>query len=56
MGLLSVAIWLPIVAGALLLALGRDDQAGVVRWAHVEEHPGKRRENAEILAEIAKLG
>ena len=32
MGLLSVAIWLPIVAGALLLALGRDDQAGVVRW------------------------
>lgn len=31
------------------------DKAGVVRWAHVEEHPGKRRENAEILAEIAKL-
>ena len=32
------------------------DKAGVIRWAHVEEHPGKRRENAEILAEIAKLG
>ena len=32
MGLLSVAIWLPIVAGVLLLALGRDEQAGVVRW------------------------
>jgi peroxiredoxin len=31
------------------------DKQGVVRWAHVEEHPGKRRENAEILAEIAKL-
>jgi hypothetical protein len=32
MGLLSVAIWLPIIAGALLLALGRDEQAGIVRW------------------------
>jgi len=32
MGLLSVAIWLPIIAGAMLLALGRDDQAKVVRW------------------------
>jgi NADH-quinone oxidoreductase subunit M len=32
MGLLSVAIWLPIVAGLALLALGRDDQAGSVRW------------------------
>jgi peroxiredoxin (alkyl hydroperoxide reductase subunit C) len=31
------------------------DKAGVVRWAHVEEVPGKRRENAEILAEIARL-
>jgi peroxiredoxin len=31
------------------------DRDGVVRWAHVEEHPGKRRENPEILAEIAKL-
>ena len=32
------------------------DKAGTVRWAHVEEHPGHRRQNAEILAEIAKLG
>jgi NADH-quinone oxidoreductase subunit M len=32
MGLLSVAIWLPIVAGALLLALGRDEHAGLARW------------------------
>lgn len=31
------------------------DKAGVVRWAHVEDSPGHRRENAEILAEIAKL-
>ncbi|MEP7384252.1 MAG: redoxin domain-containing protein [Gemmatimonadota bacterium] len=31
------------------------DKAGVIRWAHVEEHTGTRRENAEILAEIAKL-
>ncbi len=27
MGLLSVAIWLPIASGAVLLALGRDEQA-----------------------------
>ena len=32
MGLLSVAIWLPIVAGALLLAIGRDEHADTVRW------------------------
>ena len=32
MGLLSVAIWLPIALGALLLAVGSDRQAGVVRW------------------------
>ena len=31
MGLLSVAIWLPIAFGALLLALGSDQRAGVVR-------------------------
>ncbi|KQY81076.1 NADH-quinone oxidoreductase subunit M [Pelomonas sp. Root1444] len=30
--LLSLAIFLPIVCGALLLALGRDDQAHAVRW------------------------
>lgn len=32
MGLLSLAIWAPIAVGAVLLALGRDDQAHVVRW------------------------
>ena len=32
MGLLSLAIWTPIVFGVLLLALGRDDQARSVRW------------------------
>lgn len=31
------------------------DKAGIVRWVHVEETPGSRRENSEILAEIAKL-
>jgi NADH-quinone oxidoreductase subunit M len=31
MGLLSVAIWLPIAIGALLLATGRDENAGTVR-------------------------
>jgi peroxiredoxin len=31
------------------------DRGGIVRWAHVEVHGGFRRENAEILAEIAKL-
>ncbi len=32
MGLLSLAIWLPIVSGALLLALGRDEHSHAVRW------------------------
>ncbi|HYD76902.1 NADH-quinone oxidoreductase subunit M [Ramlibacter sp.] len=32
MGLLSLAIWTPIVFGAVLLALGRDEQARAVRW------------------------
>jgi NADH-quinone oxidoreductase subunit M len=32
MGLLSVSIWLPILAGTLLLALGRDENAPTVRW------------------------
>ncbi len=30
--LLSLSIWLPIVSGLILLALGRDDQAKTVRW------------------------
>ncbi len=33
MGLLSLAIWLPIAAGAFLLAFGRDEHANAVRWA-----------------------
>jgi len=32
MGLLSLAIWTPIAFGIILLALGRDEHAGVVRW------------------------
>ncbi len=32
MGLLSLAIWTPIFFGVVLLALGRDEQARVVRW------------------------
>ena len=32
MGLLSLAIWTPIIFGIVLLALGRDEQAHSVRW------------------------
>jgi NADH-quinone oxidoreductase subunit M len=32
MGLLSLAIWMPIFFGVILLALGRDEHAKVVRW------------------------
>ncbi len=32
MGLLSLAIWLPIVAGGVLLALGGDSRAALSRW------------------------
>jgi NADH-quinone oxidoreductase subunit M len=32
MGLLSLAIWTPIVFGAVLLAVGRDEHATMVRW------------------------
>jgi alkyl hydroperoxide reductase subunit AhpC len=31
------------------------DKAGVIRWAHVEEHPGLRRENEEIFAAIKSV-
>jgi peroxiredoxin len=31
------------------------DKKGLVRWVHVEEHGGNRRENSEILAKIAEL-
>jgi len=32
MGWLSLAIWVPIVSGVILLPLGRDSQAPLVRW------------------------
>ena len=32
MGLLSLAIWLPIMSGIVLLAVGRNEHAGTVRW------------------------
>ncbi|MBP9149041.1 MAG: NADH-quinone oxidoreductase subunit M [Rhodoferax sp.] len=32
MGLLSLAIWTPILFGVVLLSFGRDDQAQAVRW------------------------
>jgi len=32
------------------------DKQGVIRWAHVEEHPGLRRENTELITEIEMLG
>lgn len=31
------------------------DAAGIIRWAHVEATPGKRRQNSEIFSEIGKL-
>lgn len=31
------------------------DKTGIVRWSFVEETPGTRRQNAELLAEIATL-
>ena len=32
------------------------DARGVIRWAHVEEHPGHRREDEELLAAIDAVG
>lgn len=32
------------------------DKQGVVRWVHVEEALGNRRENSEILAQLRQLG
>jgi peroxiredoxin len=32
------------------------DKQGVVRWVYVEETPGTRRENSEILAQLRQLG
>jgi peroxiredoxin (alkyl hydroperoxide reductase subunit C) len=31
------------------------DPVGVVRWAHIEEHPGHKRDNAELLQRVAEL-
>jgi peroxiredoxin len=31
------------------------DREGTVRWSHVEENPGMRRENSEIMTRIAEL-
>jgi peroxiredoxin len=31
------------------------DAEGVVRWAHVEENPGLKRTNQEILAEVDRV-
>jgi peroxiredoxin len=31
------------------------DAQGVVRWAHVEENPGLKRTNQEILAEVDRV-
>ena len=31
------------------------DKQGIVRWSHVEDKAGMRRENAEILEQIGKL-
>lgn len=32
------------------------DRNGMIRWEHVEENPGQRREDSEILAAIDALG
>jgi NADH-quinone oxidoreductase subunit M len=32
MGLLSLAIWVPVFFGIVLLAFGRDEHANAVRW------------------------
>lgn len=31
------------------------DKTGVVRWSHVEDNPGNRRPDSEILAQIDRL-
>ena len=32
------------------------DRSGIVRWTFLEQTPGTRRENTELLAELARLG
>ena len=31
------------------------DQGGIVRWSHVEENPGLKRTNPELLAELDRM-
>ncbi|HET9276116.1 MAG TPA: redoxin domain-containing protein, partial [Gemmatimonadales bacterium] len=31
------------------------DREGIVRWVHVEENPGQRRENAELLERLGAV-
>lgn len=31
------------------------DKSGIIRWAHVEENPGEKRTNTELLEQIRKL-
>jgi peroxiredoxin len=31
------------------------DKEGIIRWAHIEDKPGMRRENSEILQQISLL-
>lgn len=31
------------------------DREGILRWAHVEEHPGKKRTNAELFEKIRSI-
>ncbi len=31
------------------------DKSGTIRWMHVEENPGQKRSNDEVLAQIATL-
>ena len=31
------------------------DANGIVRWSHVEEHPGHKRDNEELLARVNEL-
>jgi peroxiredoxin len=31
------------------------DTHGVIRWVHIEPHPGTRRDSSELIAEITRL-
>jgi alkyl hydroperoxide reductase subunit AhpC len=32
------------------------DKQGILRWSHVEENPGQRRQNSELLQAIDAVG